>query len=89
MASKTSESSTNREENLDDLNTDNGETSSKTSSTENGQNQAQNSDSGRFDDQDDLFPRKEKKDFLSINHLDKVAESEASRSRRDGRSKGE
>ena len=50
---------TKQEKSLDDLSRDNNETSSTTSSTENGQNQAQNSDSGRFDDPDDLFPKSE------------------------------
>ena len=43
---------------MDDLNISD-ETSSTTSSTENNQKQAQNSDSGRFDDPDDLYPTKE------------------------------
>jgi hypothetical protein len=58
-SSKEDNSSTKEEKNLDDPITNNGETTSKTSFKENSQKQAQNSDSGRFDDQDDLFPPNE------------------------------
>ena len=58
-SSKEDKLSTKQEKNLDDPITDNNEISSKTLSIENSQNQAQNSDSGRFDDPDDLFPKNE------------------------------
>jgi hypothetical protein len=55
-SSKEDKSSTKEEKNLDDPLKYNKETSSTMSSTENGQRQAQNSDYGRLDDPDDLFP---------------------------------
>jgi hypothetical protein len=61
-SSKDEKTSTKQTQDLDDLIKDNGETSSTTSSTESSQNQAQNSNSGRLDDPDDLYSTKEQEE---------------------------